>query len=208
MIMQIAQVLQKNASIWELQLADGRCYEIDYPCVVEYALLDRLELEEETLQAMRQTFCERHALQQALRWLDFRPYTYKAMFQRLSPEYGAQISFAVMERLTQMGLINDYHYAQQMARSLIERKSYGMRRAAEMMRQKGLPQNVITAALQPYQADVMERLQRLIHRHYAEKLSDRTDRNAIEKTKAALVRKGYSFSEVNAAIQQYQEALS
>jgi SOS response regulatory protein OraA/RecX len=51
-------------------------------------------------------------------------------------------------------------------------------------------------------------LQRLIHRHYAEKLSDRTDRNAIEKTKAALVRKGYSFSEVNAAIQQYQEALS
>ena len=137
--MEITQVTQKSPSVWVLTLADGRSYEIDRTCVLEYALLNRLEIDDETLQEMQQTYCERHALQQALRWLNYRPYTFKAMFQRLMPIYGEATSFAVLKRLTEMGGINDYQYAQQMARSAVERKGYGLRRAAEMMRQKGVP---------------------------------------------------------------------
>ena len=203
--MQIAQVTQKSPSVWELQLADGRCYEIDHTCVLEYALLDRLEIDEKTLQQMQVSLCHRHAMQQAIRWLNFRPYTYKAMFQRLAPQYGESVSFAVLKRLTEMGLINDYQYAQQMARSAVERKGYGLRRAGEMMRQKGVPKNVIAAVLQPYEETTIERLLQVITRHYAEKLADPSDRQMIQRVKAALVRKGYSFSEVNAAVQQYWE---
>lgn len=137
--MEITQVTQKSPSVWVLTLADGRSYEIDRTCVLEYALLNRLEIDDETLQEMQQTYCERHALQQALRWLNYRPYTFKAMFQRLVPIYGEATSFAVLKRLTEMGGINDYQYAQQMAHSAVERKGYGLRRAAEMMRQKGVP---------------------------------------------------------------------
>lgn len=113
--MEITQVTQKSPSVWVLTLADGRSYEIDRTCVLEYALLNRLEIDDETLQEMQQTYCERHALQQALRWLNYRPYTFKAMFQRLMPIYGEATSFAVLKRLTEMGGINDYQYAQQMA---------------------------------------------------------------------------------------------
>ena len=174
--MEITQVTQKSPSVWVLTLADGRSYEIDRTCVLEYALLNRLEIDDETLQEMQQTYCERHALQQALRWLNYRPYTFKAMFQRLMPIYGEATSFAVLKRLTEMGGINDYQYAQQMARSAVERKGYGLRRAAEMMRQKGVPKNVIAAVLQPYEETVPERLQQILERHYAEKLSDPSDR--------------------------------
>ena len=65
--MEITQVTQKSPSVWVLTLADGRSYEIDRTCVLEYALLNRLEIDDETLQEMQQTYCERHALQQALR---------------------------------------------------------------------------------------------------------------------------------------------
>lgn len=101
--MEITQVTQKSPSVWVLTLADGRSYEIDRTCVLEYALLNRLEIDDETLQEMQQTYCERHALQQALRWLNYRPYTFKAMFQRLMPIYGEATSFAVLKRLTEMG---------------------------------------------------------------------------------------------------------
>ena len=104
-----------------------------------------------------------------------------------------------------MGGINDYQYAQQMARSAVERKDYGLWRAAEMMRQKGVPKNVIAAVLQPYEETVPERLQQILERHYAEKLSDPSDRKMVERVKAALVRKGYSFSEIQAAVQRYWE---
>ena len=117
--MEITQVTQKSPSVWVLTLADGRSYEIDRTCVLEYALLNRLGIDDETLQEMQQTYCERHALQQALRWLNYRPYTFKAMFQRLVPIYGEATSFAVLKRLTEMGGINDYQYAQQMARSAV-----------------------------------------------------------------------------------------
>ena len=203
--MEITQVTQKSPSVWVLTLADGRSYEIDRTRVLEYALLNRLEIDDETLQEMQQTYCERHALQQALRWLNYRPYTFKAMFQRLMPIYGEATSFAVLKRLTEMGGINDYQYAQQMARSAVERKGYGLRRAAEMMRQKGVPKNVIAAVLQPYEETVPERLQQILERHYAEKLSDPSDRKMVERVKAALVRKGYSFSEIQAAVQRYWE---
>jgi hypothetical protein len=99
--MEITQVTQKSPSVWVLTLADGRSYEIDRTCVLEYALLNRLEIDDETLQEMQQTYCERHALQQALRWLNYRPYTFKAMFQRLMPIYGEATSFAVLKRLTE-----------------------------------------------------------------------------------------------------------
>lgn len=201
--MQIAKVVQKRPSVWELQLIDGRCYEIDYDCVLKYALLDRLEIAESTLKEMQSAYCQRHALQQAMRWLQYRPYTYKGMFQRLLPQYGETVSFTVMARLTEMGLINDYQYAQQMAHSVIEHKQYGLRRAREILLQKGIPKNVIAAVLLPYEETISERLQQLIHRRYAEKLTNREDRKTIEKVKASLVRKGYGFSEVNAAIQQY-----
>ena len=194
--MEITQVTQKSPSVWVLTLADGRSYEIDRTCVLEYALLNRLEIDDETLQEMQQTYCERHALQQALRWLNYRPYTFKAMFQRLMPIYGEATSFAVLKRLTEMG---------GMARSAVERKGYGLRRAAEMMRQKGVPKNVIAAVLQPYEETVPERLQQILERHYAEKLSDPSDRKMVERVKAALVRKGYSFSEIQAAVQRYWE---
>lgn len=91
--MEITQVTQKSPSVWVLTLADGRSYEIDRTCVLEYALLNRLEIDDETLQEMQQTYCERHALQQALRWLNYRPYTFKAMFQRLVPIYGGSNKF-------------------------------------------------------------------------------------------------------------------
>lgn len=201
--MQIAHVIQKTPSVWELLLTDGRSYEIDHACVLEYALLDRLEIEEEMLKAMQIAYCQRHAMQQAIRWLNYRSYTYKAMFQRLLPQYGEDVSFAVMERLTETGLINDFAYAQQLARSAVERKGYGLRRAAEMLREKGVPRNVIAAVLHPYEAGVQERLLKLIERHYAAKLADPSDRRTVENAKAALVRKGYGFSEVNAAVQRY-----
>ena len=180
--MEITQVTQKSPSVWVLTLADGRSYEIDRTCVLEYALLNRLEIDDETLQEMQQTYCE-----------------------RLVPIYGEATSFAVLKRLTEMGGINDYQYAQQMARSAVERKGYGLRRAAEMMRQKGVPKNVIAAVLQPYEETVPERLQQILERHYAEKLSDPSDRKMVERVKAALVRKGYSFSEIQAAVQRYWE---
>ena len=37
--MEITQVTQKSPSVWVLTLADGRSYEIDRTCVLEYALL-------------------------------------------------------------------------------------------------------------------------------------------------------------------------
>ena len=42
--MEITQVTQKSPSVWVLTLADGRSYEIDRTCVLEYALLNRLEI--------------------------------------------------------------------------------------------------------------------------------------------------------------------
>ena len=67
------------------------------------------------------------------------------------------------------------------------------------------PDGYTASGYRLYDDTALERLQQILERHYAEKLSDPSDRKMVERVKAALVRKGYSFSEIQAAVQRYWE---
>ena len=68
------------------------------------------------------------------------------------------------------------------------------------MRQKGISKELANEILTEYEDTTQERLKDLIESKYARRLEDE---DGIKKVKNALVRNGYSYKDVNAALEDY-----
>ena len=99
----------------------------------------------------------RKAYQYACFLLDNRGYSYQEMFRKLEPKYPQAVCFATVDRLAKYGQINDRAYAEQLAHHYVAVKRFGMRRAFQEMRRRGLLEEHITEALEPYEDEVSTR---------------------------------------------------
>lgn len=142
----------------------------------------------------------RRARERALYLLDYRDHCYAEIVTKLLRKYDEDVAYGVADELSDKGLIDDERFAESFARQLIEVKLYGLYRARMQMRQRGLPKSVIDEALEPYAEGSVERAKALIERRYA-KYWEPEDRAMMQKLIAAVVRQGYSFDEVKAAIE-------
>lgn len=68
------------------------------------------------------------------------------------------------------------------------------------MRQKGISKELANEILADYEDTVQERLKDLIECKYAGRLEDE---DGVRKVKNALVRNGYSYKDVNIALEEY-----
>ncbi len=146
----------------------------------------------------------RRAKERALYLLDYRDYSYSELFKKLSENYDEQLCYDVCDRLAELGVINDRRYAEQLARRYVEVKKFGLRRARQEMRQKGLGAELIDEALEKYSETVTERIVELINKKYIRKLEAE---NGEEKVKNALARLGYSYADINAAFEEFYSGL-
>lgn len=129
--------------------------------------------------------------------LDYRDYSYSELYKKLLNNYGEQICYDVCDKLAELGFINDRRYAESLARKYMEVKKFGYFRAVQEMRLKGLSKELIDEVLSGYEDTVHERLAELIEKKYLRKLEDEDD---VKKVKNALARQGYSYSDINAVL--------
>jgi len=112
--------------------------------------------------------------------------------------YPDDISAAVLDRLAQVGLVDDEDFAEQWVRSRRISAGKGKRALAAELRTKGLDNEVITAALADIDAGAERvRAEQLVRdKLRREKLGDPSDRDTENKVTRRLVgmlaRRGYS----------------
>lgn len=158
------------------------------------------ELSEERYTEIAAAAALRTAKERALYLLENRDYSFKELFEKLNNNYDDETCLAVCVKMAETGLINDRRYAEKLAEKYVEIKHFGSYRAKNEMSRHGLSAELISEALSRYEDDTAKRLGELIERKYASKI---IDRKSAEKVKAALVRQGYSFSDINAAMEEY-----
>ncbi|MGN1114018.1 MAG: regulatory protein RecX [Oscillospiraceae bacterium] len=144
----------------------------------------------------------RRARERALYLLDYRDYSYIELFKKLRENYEEDICYDVMDNLAELGIINDRRYAENLAEKLVDIKKFGYYRAVREMRQKGISKELADEALEKYEDSYSDRIIELLETKYFRKLESD---NGIEKVKNALVRQGYSYSEINEAMEQFFE---
>lgn len=165
--------------------------------VAEFHLKEGMNIPESAVEQIVKANDTRRARERALYLLDARDYSYTELFKKLEVNYDEDICYEVLNSLAELGVVDDRRYAQRLGEYLIEKKRFGRYRAAMEMKRRGLSKDLISETLDKYDEDSVVRLYELVKEKYEQYL---TDQKGVNRVKNALVRKGFSYDDINAVI--------
>lgn len=202
--MKIISLKVYKGTTFEVETDDDKKIYLHADIISDFGVREGMELDRPELRKIIYASNFRRAYQYALYCLDYRDYSAKEMREKLIGTYkNENLCKSVVEKLEECGIISDERYAEKLARRFVEGKKYGPKRARREIMLKGISEYMAEDALQIYSESFSENLEYLITTKYARLLTDRDDRKSIEKVKNSLVRYGYSFEEINNAVNLY-----
>ena len=142
------------------------------------------------------------AKKRALWLLDKRDYSRAELLRKLTEKgYTAAAAGSALDRLEELGFVDDARYAPIVARHYAA-KGYGARRVQQELQRRGIPKELWDAALEemPAQDDTVDKLLRAKLRG-----ADPGDRAALKRATDALLRKGYGWDDISAAVERVRE---
>ena len=108
-----------------------------------------------------------------------------------------------VQRMIELSLIDDTRLAKRLYEYLSECGA-SKREILYKLQSKGIPTDVAKQIIEQDDNDEKDKLEKLIKTKYASKLQSEEN---VKKVFAALIRKGYSFSDVREALKAYSEEL-
>ena len=118
----------------------------------------------------------------------------------LSRGYEAKEISPAIERLRELGLLNDSEYAGAVVRSCA-RKGWGAARARQELFRRKIPKELFEEALSELPEDSSEAIMKYVSSH----LKDPEDEAQVNKTVSGLLRRGFSFEEIRSALNESEK---
>ena len=161
------------------------------------------EINDEELTELLDSVSFRRAFNKSLDLLSRRPYGVKELAKKLCEKgHEKESAEKACERLLELHLLNDEEYARILAKDLIERKKYGIKRVKQELSVRGISREIVENTVDSLDNDAENRIILVIKKKYINKLNDEKGRKrAID----GLMRLGYSYSEIKSALNHISE---
>ena len=161
------------------------------------------EINEEELTELIDTVSFRRAYNKGLDFLSRRPYGTKELIKKLCEKgHEKEASQKACERLIELGLLNDEEYARILANDLLERKSYSIKRIKQELAFRGIDREIVENTVDTLDNDPQKSIIMLVKKKYINKLNDEKGK---KRTVDALLRLGYSYSDIKNALNTISE---
>ncbi|MDE6149312.1 MAG: recombination regulator RecX [Ruminococcus sp.] len=199
-MLNIISVEKFKGSTYQVNFDDGEPAFINSEIIAQYNIKGGMSVSESAWNQVVYANEFRRARERALYLMDYRDHSYIELFKKLEKNYDEDICYDVIDSLVEVGIVDDRRYAENLAQRLMEVKRCGYYKAVQEMRQKGISKELAAEILAEYEDTTQERLKDLIESKYARRLEDE---DGIKKVKNALIRNGYSYKDINAALEDY-----
>lgn len=161
------------------------------------------EINEEELTELLNTVSFRRAYNKGLDFLSRRPYGTKELIKKLCEKgHEKESAQKACERLIELGLLNDEEYARILANDLLERKSYSIKRIKQELAFRGIDREIVENTVDSLDNDPQKSIIMLVKKKYINKLNDEKGK---KRTVDALLRLGYSYSDIKNALNTISE---
>ena len=194
---------QRKKDRFLVKLEDGSILRVTEEELLRFGLRPGLELDVEDLEALRASAGVSGAKAQAASIIGSRALSKRELTRRLvkkgSEEADAK---AAADWLEDIGAVNDAAYAASLARHYGGR-GYGPARVREELRRRGVDRSLWDQALEEL-PEAAETLDRLIQKKCGGDLADPREKKRVSQ---ALMRRGFDWSDVRAAMGRYTEVL-
>lgn len=145
----------------------------------------------------------KRAKSRALWYLSRSDHSEKALLDKLiRGGFSENASRDAVDRMKELGLINDEAYAARMAEYL-NSSGISKRETEYKLISRGIPRD-IAHELSHTEGDESPKIKYLLEHKYASKLGDE---ESVKKVFAALIRRGFSYSDVKSALKEYSEEI-
>ncbi len=167
-------------------------YSLDYT--------DGCEIDDEEFEKLRFLISSRKAYSQALRFLTLRAHSTKELYVKLSKKHSDECCEYAIEKCRELGFIDDEDFALRYAQELYEKKNYGPARIKNELFAKGIDCETADSAVSQIEFDFSDAIISIIEKKYSSCLSDEKGKRRMI---AGLMRAGYSYGEIRAALKDY-----
>lgn len=195
----IAVERSKRSSKCEIRFEDGSALKAYLTAPEEYGLYPGRELNDNELSELAAEIKSKMARSKAAELLSVRPLSEFELKKRLK-EKGSSSKEAedAIQRMKQIGAVNDADYAHMTARRFAA-KGYGAAKIKDELYKRGIPRELWDEVLEQYSANENE-----IDRFLNQKVKGTTDKKEIKKAADALYRRGFSWDEIESALERYK----
>lgn len=175
---------------------------LDSRVVLEENVRAGKEITDERLKELIDISNVRRAKEKALWLISYRDHSKKELVQKIAKTADKESAEIAVDRMEELGLVNDEKYARRYLDQLINIKHLSKNAAKYKLLEKGIDRNLIDEILCETETDPQEHIRAIIERKYLKSLSDEKGKR---RCFAGLQRMGYSYSDINSVLQEYIE---
>lgn len=198
--MKIVETAIRRRRLYLLRLEDGREMPVDRQTFDESPYRVDGDITEDQLERLLADSQYNRARERALYLLGLRDYAGKELEQKLHTEATPEIAAAVVSRLQEVGLVDDRQFAHRLARHLSEYKQYPQRRILQELSRRGVDGETAREAVEALGGEDFQQALALLQKKYYNKMNDRESRQRVT---AALARRGFSYTAIRRAMEQF-----
>lgn len=185
---------------WTVALEGGDTLRVPEGAVLEFELYEGRELEEEELAELNAAAFASALRTKAVNMLSARQMSAGQLNEKLMTKGATDRQAAeIVAWAIDIGLLNDEEYAKALARHY-QAKGYGIYKIKDELYRRRVPRQYWEEALAS-----LEDPEEIIDAFLAKKVRDPGDRKEIKKASDALVRRGFSWSQVSAGIERLRK---
>lgn len=188
----------------KVTFADGSVLELDSDYCLALSLREGESLTESEIKNHKAASDFERARSRALWYLSRSDHSEKALKDKLiKAGFEREISQKAVLRIKELGLLNDEALCARLAEAFLS-ENRSLRETEQKLILKGLPRDLVKSVLSEAECDPKEQIRTLVLKKYKNKLSNEDD---VRKTVAALMRKGFRFSDIKAALKSFSNEL-
>ena len=197
--MKITDIRPRRKGLSAVYIDGDYALSLDTQTLLEHRIDIGREFDDEELHDLIESSNERRAKEKALWLISYRSHSKKELRDKISRTCDRQSAEKAVERMEELGLVNDRDYAERCAQTLIFTKHMSKRGAAMELRRKGIESEIIDEVLGDIEVDEREQIQAVIERKYPKIGDEKIRRRAV----AALQRLGYGWDDIKAVIESF-----
>lgn len=199
--MEITAIEPRRKRLSQLYLDGEAAVKVDTETLLKAGWKPGMEISDEDLHQLLQESEARRAKEKALYLLEYRSHSKKELADKISRTTSREAAEAAVDKMEELGLVNDEDYGRQMAENLLQKKGYGLRRARQELLQKGIDRELIEELLEELASDPEEKLREIVERKYQNQLDDE---KGYRRTVAALQRLGYGWEDIKTVLAEFR----
>lgn len=156
------------------------------------------DITEEELTELLNSVSFRRAYNKGLDLLSRRPYSEKELARKLrEKDFSDEAAEYAVNRLKELSLLDDERYAEMLAEHLYSNRHYGEKRIMQELIFRGIDRETARNALLALDKDEINSIVLLLEGKFKDKFRDEKGK---QRTVAALLRYGYSYSDIKSAL--------